>query len=96
MSEQSSQRVEHDEGWFQNTQGSRKYHHYESIDSSMNASGKVVSNGIGDSNINQFYREIRPGRIPTVKQPGGEMSESTLNNTRLFEEPIQSQKLGIY
>ena len=33
------------------------YYHYESIDSSTNASGKVVSNGIGDSNINQFYRE---------------------------------------
>ena len=55
-------------------QGLRKYHHYESIESASGTTTSVSEKGsksIGDSDIKKFYREIRPGYAPVVKQPGG-------------------------
>ena len=54
-------------------QGLQKYHHYESIESASGTTTSVsenVSKTVGDSDIKKFYREIRPGCGPVVKQPG--------------------------
>ena len=51
----------------------RKYHHYESIESTSGTTTSVsenVAKSVGDSDIKKFYREIRPGCTPVVKQPG--------------------------
>ena len=54
-------------------QGLQKYHHYESIESASGTTTSVsenVAKSVGDSDIKKFYREIRPGCTPVVKQPG--------------------------
>ena len=60
-------------------QGLRKYHHYESIESASGTTTSVsknVAKNVGDSDIKKFYREIRPGSTPVVKQPGDGISRN--------------------
>ena len=57
----------------------RKYHHYESIESTSGTTTSVsenVAKSVGDSDIKKFYREIRPGSFPVVKQPGDGSSKN--------------------
>ena len=64
-------------------QGLRKYHHYESIESASGTTTSVsenVAKNVGDSDIKKFYREIRPGCTPVVKQPGEGVASKNIKN----------------
>ena len=74
-------------------QGLQKYHHYESIESASGTTTSVsenVSKSIaGGSDIKKFYREIRPGCGPVVKQPGDgvgkNMQHASNHNTEVID-----------